>query len=961
MKSRRTLRAAILSAGILCLTSNTLAVDRSWLASGGGTFQTAGNWSGGIVPTNADRAYFDIINSTFYSVNFTASATTDQLVVDDPAFFNVGGGQTYTVDNPSSAIDIGTNSADFAHLYLLSGTIEALGATRLATAAGSAGNLTLSPGTNLLFTQMNVGDAGSGTASVFGTASGSSMVLGNAAAATGTAVFGGQGTLSGALTVGNSGHGTVLFTSGAATLTTNSMTLGEGATGSGTVLLTSSKRVNSGVTAIGSLGTGLVRITDGTLTATSLDLAGSMGGTGTLIVDGQFNAARVAATTVARVGRGGAGTLLLTRGGVGTLAFLTAGADPTGIGHIRVDEQAILNGTSGADIGAQSIGTLDIRSGGDATFGGQVYLGRYNVGAKGALTVDGLGSSMTVASDLIVGNLGTGTLTITGGAMVSANTLLAGTNPGGSGTMIVAGTGAKIDVTSATGSVLGTVSGGVGYLEIGPEASYTHANTVAQLSVHPGSFVKLNGGTLGASTLSAAASQFAWNSGTLILTSSSGGTISASSILGSSLLLDSTHSLKVTQSLNNFGLLTVRDGWLNAGTVTNGAGATFYVDGYGSNIAATVNNSGVLRGVGRITGSLINNANGEVRLTAGEAIEFTSTGNNSGSINLVGGEFRVNGLLINNASGRISGRGLLSTGSIANSGTIQFSGDFSEVFGALALLSGSKVIVSGNSTSTFYGNLTAAAASEFRVSSGTAVFFGTVTGTSNFTGGGVKIFENTATPGPLLTTGSSVVNPGGALTLPSVRETSLTLEGGSVVLIPGSASSRLEELTINDGTIDLNDNELIIDYDGASPIADIRDYLLTGAMFSTTANASANPTMAIGYHENNLGSLTFAGQDVDGNSLMIGYTVSGDATLDGKVNTLDFNELAGDFGQSNRFWEDGDFNYDGFVNSVDFNALIGGYGHQVAIAAPALGTVVPEPAGLGLAIAGFILSRRRRG
>src|SRR5687767_10228491 len=60
--------------------------------------------------------------------------------------------------------------------------------------------------------------------------------------------------------------------------------------------------------------------------------------------------------------------------------------------------------------------------------------------------------------------------------------------------------------------------------------------------------------------------------------------------------------------------------------------------------------------------------------------------------------------------------------------------------------SGSKVIITGNATGTFFNAVTNDAASEFRVSTGAAAaFFSNVNGSGAFTGGGVKIFEGGTT------------------------------------------------------------------------------------------------------------------------------------------------------------------------------------------------------------------------
>ena len=69
------------------------------------------------------------------------------------------------------------------------------------------------------------------------------------------------------------------------------------------------------------------------------------------------------------------------------------------------------------------------------------------------------------------------------------------------------------------------------------------------------------------------------------------------------------------------------------------------------------------------------------------------------------------------------------------------------------------------------------------------------------------------------------------------------------------------------------------------------------------------------------GSL-FGGQNVDGTTVLVRYTLSGDANLDGTVDFLDLAKLAQSYNtsvaSSSSTWYRGDFNYDGMV---DFNDL----------------------------------------
>jgi hypothetical protein len=100
---------------------------------------------------------------------------------------------------------------------------------------------------------------------------------------------------------------------------------------------------------------------------------------------------------------------------------------------------------------------------------------------------------------------------------------------------------------------------------------------------------------------------------------------------------------------------------------------------------------------------------------------------------------------------------------------------------------------------------------------------------------------------------------------------------------------------------------------------------------------------------------------------VVKYTYTGDANLDGKVDTLDFNALAGNFGGTNKVWTQADFNFDGVVDTLDFNNLAANFGQQISDgsssgpASVGVGALVPEPSCLGLlTLAACSLAARRR-
>ncbi|HEX4052670.1 MAG TPA: hypothetical protein VHX86_00255, partial [Tepidisphaeraceae bacterium] len=96
------------------------------------------------------------------------------------------------------------------------------------------------------------------------------------------------------------------------------------------------------------------------------------------------------------------------------------------------------------------------------------------------------------------------------------------------------------------------------------------------------------------------------------------------------------------------------------------------------------------------------------------------------------------------------------------------------------------------------------------------------------------------------------------------------------------------------------------------------------------------------------------------------------------VNSIDFGDMAANFGKSGKVWDQGDFNYDGVVNSVDFGLLAGNFGKSVGgdadvtsadwaaldafAAANGLMADVPEPKALEIVVALGLASfaRRRR-
>jgi|GEM_PF-2210060 len=265
---------------------------------------------------------------------------------------------------------------------------------------------------------------------------------------------------------------------------------------------------------------------------------------------------------------------------------------------------------------------------------------------------------------------------------------------------------------------------------------------------------------------------------------------------------------------------------------------------------------------------------------------------------------------------------------------------------------------------------------------------------------GVFFDITTGSGGGTLANSNAVLNKtgGGALTVTRVSatddstpdpDTIITLGGLNIVEgrvnvgLTGAnnslnSTSAVKSLVIAAGaTLDLGNNSMVVDYAGASPLVALEDLITLGRGAGawngtgiTSAAAAAGPSgkFSLGIAEQgdtNFGTSfpddpnVAGGATIDGTSILIRYTLTGDANLSGNVTLDDFTLLAAFFGQPNQRWATGDFNYDGLVNLDDFTALASNFG-QSAVDLPR--SSVPEPTAfgaIGLAMAGLAARRRR--
>ena len=1010
LKARRAVALAVLSATAGLSAGDAPAADRNWTNGSGGTFTVASNWSGGVVPGATDRAFFSL-NDAGYTVTFTASVANDELhVTNDDVTFNLGGTRTYTLNDATFSAVIGSGGGT-ARFDVESGTLLCTGGMRVADGPGSTGFVTVRNNgvistAGSLSTSLFVGAGGDGQINLVdvGRLLTTNVVVGVDSGAGGVNVFndstwtnsGGIFIATQPLGASSSGRGSILVSGG--TLNTAMLSVGD-FQGAGTLDLNAPSHVTVTNLHIGRLGTGTVSSTS-TLITTNTSIGRDDGGAGTLHVGSASVSGTWTNSGTLTIGGRGRGTL--TMNGIGVVAtsggVVTLGESESGRGFARIDDEDVDWTTGTMIVGGRGTGTLEVANGAQVDVNGQFIIGQSDFLAAGTVRVDGSSSALRATGSASLGGTGGGSasVSVTSGALLATGTASIGSGDGGAATVVLSGAGSEWQVNGP----LRVGPSGSGTLLINPG---TRVTATGSLSVGTNGFVRLDGGTLSVGSLGSNSGVFQFEAGHLRVENAA--TIGIlTNVLGQSFVADAARSLQCvgTLTVGAFGILGVSGGQVSAPNLVNQG----VIDFTGSPVplASTIHNTGLVRGDGRISGSMINLSGGRVRVNAAQSLEMSSSFTNqpggraelfggelsagsftnSGAVTLDDGVLTARASITNDVAGVISGRGSIHTGTagLDNFGSINFSAGFTDVTGFDYVNKPTgKTIVTGGSTSTFFLPVTNEPGSELRVSTNsTAVFFGPVTGAGAFTGTGTVVFEGPVSAGMIDRDGTTVVEAAGTLAVQHVRERALVVRGPATIAPNGTVdgTSRVRSLEIAGGRLDLNDNDLVIDYDGASPLQAVRQHVQSGfasgawtgdGIATSMGNASQ---LGLGYAEASAifptFPATFSGQNVDNTSVLIAFTRFGDANLDGLVNLADFNRLASNFGSTSAVWSQGDFTYDGTVNLADFNRLASNFGLSAAGTEvtpedwAALASAVPEPgtAQALLALTCAAGSRRRR-
>jgi hypothetical protein len=699
-------------------------------------------------------------SSATLNIQSGADVTGNSLVVAPNAAANngtvtiTGAGSTLTITGGGST-EVGASSASTGALNVLTsstfnsgtGTIL-IGATGTVAITGgtfnangnmtlngqmtrsSTGDFNLAAGRTLIV--QNGGDAtitGSfshDTASIItitGTGSTFSTTTGTLALSAGSTmnVLAGGLLSSGAasIIVGSASDSTVVVDGSGSTFSGNDLDVGLGGAAGSLTFTNSGFGGFAGIDVDNSpdIGTsGVLSIQSGAMVSgTSLDLANqAVANSGSVTITGIGSALTITGAGATTIGAASAstGTLSIQNGGrftSGTGAFTV---NATGIVSIGGGTLTVNGPLTNSGAFSFSSGALNLLDGNNLTIG------------TGGL----LGTSLTLLSNRDLAVAGTTTIDFTRTLTINGGTFRTGALVNNGTLDFQKGT---LGITGASGLNIGTgVLGANVVLGIGANLEVTNTTTVSS-----GAVLTTNGGNFLTGALS--------NSG-LVEHESGVFTVSGAltNLTGGDIFVERTLSVG--------GLFTNQSGAQLV--LLNGTGR---VQGAGS-----LSNSGLIRGDGTVALGLTNAASGELRGESGKTLRFTgTTAPNAGRLNLLGGTLQFTQQFTNSATGQITGEGALyfpttpvpSSGSptagLMNAGNINLTGGDSQIYGTVQMQAGSRLIVSGGATASFF-DVFRHSGIEVRASAGSnIVFFGEVRGAGPFTGTGTIYFEGGYSPG----------------------------------------------------------------------------------------------------------------------------------------------------------------------------------------------------------------------
>jgi hypothetical protein len=166
----------------------------------------------------------------------------------------------------------------------------------------------------------------------------------------------------------------------------------------------------------------------------------------------------------------------------------------------------------------------------------------------------------------------------------------------------------------------------------------------------------------------------------------------------------------------------------------------------------------------------------------------------------------------------------------------------------------------------------------------------------------------------------------------------LNIAATGAASVPAATNAVIVTNALNiSGLLDLNDNDAIVFYSGATPMATVRGYINTaraaGAWTGTAGLTSTNAKNAVPKNKT-LGAIesaeyksvfgagaTFDGEALPGNAVLVKFTYYGDTDFNGIVDFDDYSRTDSGFNIHKTGWFNGDFDGNGQVDFDDYSLI----------------------------------------